>query len=177
MQKLTKIHKWEKARYANLPESGMEFARRTALGEYLYSTQTMFIRKSVFDAKHDEIFRDSQFAPMSDTQIAFHLALAGNVKYIRRHMAVYRVNPGSVTNTANGRSKEFNERATAAMQAMLHASDHSDWAEERQRLMVQWQADIDNPNILQKIWRKIIHYRPCLCGRIKYMLYMRSHKK
>ena len=163
----------------NFPENGMEFARRTALGEYLYSTQTMFIRKSVFDAKRDEIFRDSQFAPMSDTQIAFHLALAGNVKYIRRHMAVYRVNPGSVTNTANGRSEEFNKMASEAVVAMLHASGYDDWAETRQKLFAQWAAEAaaDHPNILQKIWRKIIHYRPALPAKIKYMRYMKSLKK
>ena len=163
----------------NFPENGMEFARRTALGEYLYSTQTMFIRKSVFDAKHDEIYRDSQFAPMSDTQIAFHLALAGNVKYIRSHMAVYRVNPGSVTNTASGRSKDFDERANTAVNNMLTASGHSDWAEERQQLKSKWaaEADADDPNILQKIWRKIIHYRPCLAARIRFLQYMAAHSK
>ena len=163
----------------NFPEDGTEFAHRTALNEYLYSTQTMFIRKSVFDAKHDEIFRDSQFAPMSDTQLAFHLALAGKVKYIRRRMAVYRVFPGSATNNAAGRSKEFNERAKAAVTAMLHACGRSDWAEERQTLMAKWEAEAaaDHPNILQKIWRRLIHYRPCLWAKIKYMRYMALHGK
>ena len=70
----------------NFPEDGNEFAYRVACNESLYATQTMFIRKSVFDAKYDEIYRDSQFAPMSDTQIAFHLGLAGKIKYIKKRM-------------------------------------------------------------------------------------------
>ena len=89
----------------------------TALGEYLYSTQTMFIRKSSYDAKYDDIYRDSQGAPMSDTQLAFHLALAGNVKYFQRRMAVYRVFPGSATNTASGRSAEFDKKAVRQQKA------------------------------------------------------------
>lgn len=118
----------------NFPENGTDFARRIALGEYLFSTQTMFIRKSCFDAKFDEIYRDSRSAPMSDLQIAFHLALSGKIKCIERRMAVYRRAPNSMTNNAVGSRKDFNQKAVNAVCTMLENSGFPQWAKERIKL-------------------------------------------
>lgn len=119
--------------YRNFPENGMEFAHRTAIGEYFFSTQTMFIRKSVFDARHDDIYRDCCNAPMSDLQIAFHLALAGNIKYMPQRMAVYRRAPGSATNNAKGVRNDFNQRADNAVINMLNNTGFTQWIPERRR--------------------------------------------
>ena len=117
----------------DFPEKGIDFAYRVAMGESLFTTQTMFIRKSVFDARFDEIYRDSKDAPMSDLQIAFHLGLAGNVKHIPQSMAVYRRAAGSVTNGKRGYRRDFARRAHAAIDKMLENSGFPEWIKDRRK--------------------------------------------
>lgn len=115
----------------DFPEKGIDFAYRVAMGEALFTTQTMFIRKSAFDSKLDDMYRDSKDAPMSDLQIAFHLGLAGNVKQLPEYMAVYRRAAGSVTNGVRGYRMDFARRAHLAIDNMLTNSGFPEWIRER----------------------------------------------
>ena len=121
----------------DFPEKGIDFAYRVAMGESLFTTQTMFIRKSAFDSKLEDIYRDSKDAPMSDLQKAFHLALAGNVKQIPRHMAVYRRAAGSVTNGKSGYRRDFAKRAHAAIDKMLENSGFPEWIKDRAKSQIR----------------------------------------
>ncbi|MBO5924474.1 MAG: glycosyltransferase [Lentisphaeria bacterium] len=161
----------------NFPEDSKEFAYRVACGETLYSTQTMFIRKSTFDAKHDEIFRDAQFAPMSDTQIAFHLGLAGKVKYIRKRMACYRIFSGSATHNAQGDNKQFIERARAAYNQMLENSGYTQWIEDREKALAAWDNFVQKPSLARRIASKIYHLIPNAIAENKYKSYMKSKEQ
>lgn len=115
------------------PEDGKTFAHRTACGEYFFFTQTMFIRKSCFDSKFNDVLRDSANAPMSDLQVAFHMALVGNIKYLPQRMAVYRRAPGSATNNDKGVRKEFNKKADDAVVNMLNNSGFPHWIADRRK--------------------------------------------
>ena len=117
-------------RHRNFPENGIEFAHQTALGTYLYSTQTMFFRRDSWLSIKDAFIRDTKDAPMGDTQLAFHLALTGNVHYIPRRMAVYRIFPQSVTKDKNGYSRTFAEKGTIFRLQMVKNSGYEKWYEE-----------------------------------------------
>lgn len=160
----------------NFPEDGMEFAHRVACNESLYSTQTMFIRKSVFDAKRDEIFRDCQFAPMSDTQIAFHLGLVGKVRYIRKRMACYRIFPGSVSHNSQGDNQKFIQRAYAAFDTMLENSGKAEWIIDRQKAVQAQEAALKNRNIIQRICSALYYLYVDFVSHIKFKSYIKKAK-
>lgn len=164
----------------NFPEDGKEFAHRTACGEYLFATQTIFIRKSCFDSKFDDMFRDSAKAPMSDLQIAFHLGLAGNVKYIPQRMAVYRRAPGSATNNAKGVRHDFNQRADNAVVNMLNNSGYPQWIADRRKHRKQERfCNICKLpfTILSSILDKLCITPQRLKNRKKYELYIQNNNR
>ena len=165
--------------FAEVPENGFECANKLALGCFMSFTQTFFFRKKSYEAKQYEIVRDSEAAPMGDIQIVFHLALQGNVKYIKKHMATYRRSAGSITHTSLGDDSAFLQKCEDFTIAMLVKSGHADWAEEREKRKLSREEGSVSPekkNIFQLLRHFIgkIHFALFkFKARVKFWLYIK----
>ena len=113
------------------PENGIEFAHNMARGAFVSYTQTLFFRKDSFLQRQKEFIRDCQNAPMGDAQLIFHLALRGNVRYIRKHYATYRIAAGSATHNTSGDNLKVLNSCHAAFEKLLHNNGFDEWIKER----------------------------------------------
>ena len=161
------------------PENGVEFAHCTALGKNMFSTQTMFFRRSSFEQKRGDILRDCMGAPMGDLQIVFHLALAGNVKYISRRMAVYRIAYGSATHTSLKKRIKFIKKANFFIDKMLKNSPYPEWAAERterRKISFLYRLFMIPVLLFEELLNKFCLSSTQIAAKGNYRAYMQSHQ-
>ena len=177
-----------KKRYYPLPfetisEDGEKYAYDLIMDKTGHHVQTLLLRTSILYSVFDDIKRDCTNAPMSDTQLMYHLALHGKVKFISRRMATYRLAAGSATFGKDGVKKLFFQKAHAAKLAMLVNSGHADWAEECEKLKNSSSQTAVLPSNISffgflRLWVGKCHYSLFkLKARIKFEWYMMTRQR
>jgi glycosyltransferase involved in cell wall biosynthesis len=158
----------------NFPSEEKEFARQLMMGKQLHLTQTMFFKTADYRTKESDIWRDTKDAPMADTQIAFHLALAGKVKLLKKYMATYRFAPGSITCPGDKFKREdFIKQARIAMKKMADNNGCEDWWSEFER-QLNSPAKMVKPPVSYRLLSPIYHAVKTPYGRIMFRKYLKS---
>lgn len=150
-------------------EDGKYYAKGICEGYSHHATQTVFLRKSLYDEKREAIYRDTCSAPMGDMQLMFHMGLAGNVKVMRRYMAVYRITSTSVSNYSNNTAyQKFLADGKYFIKKMLDNSN-GDYLSEKKEKCTQ--------NGVICVFRIIIHWILFhTLFKINYILFILKNK-
>ena len=97
---------------------------------------TVFFRMDTLRMIQDIFQRDVLNAPMSDTQLFYHLATQGKVGYIRERMATYRKHASSISSYDNQeRARIFAQLSLDAHIRLANENNHPEWADEYRKLV------------------------------------------
>ena len=143
-----------------------EACRRIFFNIHPLHTPAVFFRMDAFRMIQDIFQRDVLNAPMSDTQLFFHLATQGKVGYIRERMATYRKHASSLSSYDNEeRAKQFKLYSLDAHVRMANNNNHPEWAEEfRKQAKAKLNAVPSNMSFLHFLRQKMQNLKRFIRG-------------
>ncbi len=154
---------YKKVEQYHMSEQRSEYSKQLIVRGAYYATQSIFLRKDIYDKSMNDIKRDSVNAPMGDTQLMFHLGLHGNVKLLHNVMAIYRKHCNSAMNYDNSLlHKEFRTQTRIYLEKLATNNNHRDWWEE----MLQFEKLLNNQPKKHIVLRIISGIK----NRIKYKI-------
>ncbi len=156
------------------PEQGMAFLHSILTDELYYPTQTMFFRRDMYYKREKLFLQDTAGAPMGDFQLVFHLAHEGNVKIIKRRMAVYRCRAGSATNWEDeAKKRAFAARFEQKVDQILVANHYLEWSAERQKKI---EAAAQKKPVVFRLIPGVLRRLKMWVGKINFISYQLSRK-